>query len=243
MNKEKMDGVMPSYSPLYPNGSVYFDEYRRLSAYCSVNEEFIKSIVPAPLTSFSNRVELFLGVVTKIRGIRPYKEAGIAIPVKYKGITGTTVIEYVTSDEALCLGREPYGYPKKMADEVEFNEINERIYGHAKRYGKKFLSIDFHESTINKGIEREPYPQPRLEVKKIPGCDGKSWDVNKLIAMRFKAKTMEIKEGEAKVSFEKSDFDPFYKLSPVKVEYAIFSVCSFTLSPGEVVEDLLTVQK
>ena len=44
-------------------------------------------------------------------------EIAINAPVQWKGSAGnTTLIEYIDSDMGLLAGREPYGWPKKMAD-------------------------------------------------------------------------------------------------------------------------------
>jgi acetoacetate decarboxylase len=234
--------MMAIKSPLYPMPPYHYEEYRKLSAYCEAEEEAIRSIIPPPLEYVTNIFEVSIIDITKISGLRPYKEAAIAVPVKYKEMMGGHVAyEWTSTDDALCSGREIWGYPKKLLDKAELRVVGDNVYGNIWRKDVKIISINLRKRTKNK-IFKPPILQPRFQLKVIPRATGLGEDVKKIIRISVAGwlphNAASIKHGEATVSFERSEVDPLYKLKPIQVLAGVYAIGSFILNYGEEIADL-----
>jgi acetoacetate decarboxylase len=233
---------MQPKSVIYPSPPYLYEEYRKLSAFCEGNEKEIKRIIPSPFEYISNIFEVSIINITKISGLRPYMEAAMAVPVKYKDIIGGHVVyEWTSTDDALCAGREIWGYPKKLLDRAELIETQSKIYGNVWRKGVKILSINckIRKKTTN---FKPPILQPRLQLKIIPRANGIGDDIKKIIRIPVKGwlpyEATSLKTGETTVSFEESEADPLYKLMPLRVLNGVYAIGSFTLGYGEEIADL-----
>lgn len=231
---------MPVKSPLYPLPPFNFEKYVKLTAYCEAEKDKIKAIIPPPLEYVSSVFEVSVIDVVKISGLRPYKEAALVVPVKYKNVRGGHVAyEYTTTDDALCSGREIWGYPKKLVEEVKLSKHGDRVSGAAWRNGHRIISINLK---IGPKKIAMPKLQPRLQLKVIPRGDKAGEEMKKIIQVHFAGyqplEATSIKTGEATVSFEPSEDDPIYRLMPVKVLGGVFATGSFVLDYGEEIANL-----
>jgi len=229
-------------SDLYPLPPYKYEEYRKLSAYCEGNENEIRDLIPSPLEYVTNIFEVSIINITKISGLKPYMEAALAVPVKYKNnFGGHVAYEWTSTDDALCCGREIWGYPKKLLDRAELLEKENLIKGNVWRKGAKILSINFQIDTKHINFE-PPILQPRLQLKIIPRANGTGEDVKKIILIPVKGwlpyEATLLKTGKAAVSFEQSESDPLYRLMPIRVLSGAFAVGSFILDYGEELADL-----
>lgn len=229
--------VLPENSPLYPLLPYRYKDYEKISVFCKCSPEGIRKLLPSVLKPTSDIVEVFILKNHDIDGLKPYSEGGVVIPCEFNGISGGHVaFEWVTTDDALCAGREIWGFPKKIAD-VDFNYNEEYVSGKVSRDGKLLFDIKFNFEKIEINI---PKLQPRLIVKRIlsPGDDRLSIDqviCNEVENSKFS--TMET--GSAKLNIHKSKEDPIYLLGPFSILGATYSRGEFTLTYGKVVEDLL----
>lgn len=240
MSNERPYYIMPEYSPVYPKLPYYYRQYRRISIYCKGNEDAIREFLPKPLEYVNNQFEVFVLNNTEVEGLDNYQEAGIVITAKYKDIVGAYMAyEYVNSDDALLAGREIWGYPKKMAD-CSVTETEEKIVGICSRKGKEIIHAEF----VKDENAKFEIPQlfPRIQVKRIPRGDAPGCDVDKVFMMfgdtgnEFGA-MHEIVMGKGTVTFEKSEFDPLYKLGPAEIIGARFATGDFVLDYGKDITD------
>jgi len=142
--------------------------------------------------------------------------------------------EYVDTDEALCAGREIWGYPKKLA-EVEFNRESGFAQGKIIRKGKTIIDIalTFEDVEVN-----PPNLFPRLQVKRMPRADKYGMDMDQVILNEFVDSVIHTRQtGTAKVNWEYSSYDPIAELGPVEVLGGVFVIGDFTLTYGKIIED------
>ncbi|MGE3477811.1 MAG: acetoacetate decarboxylase family protein, partial [Rhodospirillaceae bacterium] len=160
----------------------------------------------------------------------------------YKNVLGGHVLyEYVTTDDALCGGREVWGYPKKLA-KVSFDEAPDgRIAASVERLGKTLIDAKF---TPGEAAFEKPSLQPRLQVKRIPRVDGEGFDVDQIIYNELASpKLHERTAGAATVALGGSPImDPLMELGVSRVVGAEFIVADFHLAYGRVYEDRLAAK-
>jgi acetoacetate decarboxylase len=110
----------PVFSPPYPPLPHHFSDVKTIQILCQAPKWAIKQALMSPLEPVGDgdMFVLLLGWTGDVeKGGYNVHEIAINAPVQWKGKAGnTTLIEYIDSDMGLLAGREPYGWPKKMAD-------------------------------------------------------------------------------------------------------------------------------
>ncbi len=228
--------VLPEYAPLYKQLPYHYKGYQKVSVYCRGKTEAISKFLPKEFEPVSDVFEVFVLKNHIIEGLDPYSEGGLIIPCKYKDKVGACMsFEYVDTDDALCAGREIWGYPKKLG-EIAFEESGQTIRGTVRRKGKTIIDIHFNESTVN---FKTPVMFPRLQVKRMPHPEKYGTDINWIIQNEFENAIIHKKVfGEATLTWEQSLDDPLYELGPIEVIGAVYVKGDFTLSYGKVLEKI-----
>lgn len=228
--------ILPEYSPLYPGLPYEYNDYQKVSVYCRGDRKTMQKFLPKEFEVLSDVFEVFVLKNNEIKGLDLYSEGGVVIPCSYKEIKGACVVfEYVNTDDALCAGREIWGYPKKLS-EVKFNQDGNLIKCGIVRRNKKIIDIEFKKSDTE---IKPPSLSPRLQVKRMPHPEVYGTDINKIIKnelknVRIKKKTY----GTATLNIEESSSDPLSELEIKEIIGAIYIEGAFTLTYGEIVEDL-----
>jgi acetoacetate decarboxylase len=120
--RKKGEDFIPSpiFSPPYPPLPHRFCDLKGISILCKAPKGAIKRAVMPPMEPAGDEETfvLILGWTLDVeKGGYNVHEVAINAPVKYKDKVGnTTLIEYIDSDMGLLAGREPFGWPKKMAE-------------------------------------------------------------------------------------------------------------------------------
>lgn len=228
--------ILPEYSPLFPRLPYEYKDYQKVSVYCKGESETLKRFLPKEFELISDIFEVFILQNNEIDGLDLYSEGGIVIPCSYKDQSGACVaFEYVDTDDALCAGREIWGYPKKLA-KVQFSQNNDSIKGMIERRGKKIIDIAFQRNDQQIEI---PNLSPRLQVKRMPHPETYGTDINKIIKNELQNTVIKKKVfGEAKLTMEQSAADPLYQLGVKEIVGAMYIEGAFTLTYGEVIDDL-----
>ena len=235
----------PDRSPLYKPLPRLYRDLRKLSVYARGNPEGIRRALPPELEPASDLVEFFVmhcpvvhDAADPVMGPRACSEGGVVLSARYKGeLAGHVAYEFVTTDDAMCGGREIIGYPKKFA-EVELVEKSSRIDGRVHRLGRDLIVVSFEAADVP--VEK-PVLQPRLQLKRIPRADGRGYDVNQIVRLQVgNANILERRSGRATLSVGgHPHMDPLTDLGITEVVGAEFIVGEFDLGYGEVVTDLL----
>jgi acetoacetate decarboxylase len=148
--------------------------------------------------------------------------------------------EYVTTDVAMALARELWGYPKKLAA-IGFEESKLGIVASVTRLGMPILRVDF--SFGGGEFEHRPNMMPRLQRKRVPRADGQGFDIDQIITNEVgDYQLLEFRPGAASVSLGASEADPLDELYPLESLGAEFVVANFSVGYCRVFEDLLQRQ-
>src|SRR5688572_27685120 len=109
---------IPLHNPLFPPSMQYgSNDAESLSILLQVEEAYVRKILaPTPFSFVSAHAWIEVVVLRSAWGIQPFCGGGIIIPARYHDtVGGYYAYCYIDTDEALALGREPFGYPKKYA--------------------------------------------------------------------------------------------------------------------------------
>ena len=122
------------------------------------------------------------------------------------------------------------GYPKKIA-KIELAIEKDQIKGAVYREGLRLIDVSCN--LIN-DVEKTPqvpevpiYPHLLLQV--IPKAEGPGVFIKRVIVRDTSvvSKITMKKFGNASISFGKSEYDPIYRLLPIKVLGATFTISDF----------------
>lgn len=229
--------ILPEYSPLYSTVPYHYKNYHRISAICRGHQEVIQKFLPQSFEYVSDVFEVFILNNETIEGLAPYAEGGLVIPCRYKEHVGAYMaFEYVNTDEALCAGREIWGYPKKLAQVTYEEREDGTIRGTIVRKGKTIIDLTFEQG------DQEVHPPqlfPRLQIKRMPRADRYGTDMDQVILNEFYDTAIHQRQtGKATVNWEYSSFDPLAELGPVEVLGGIFTVGDFSLTYGKVIDEI-----
>ena len=227
---------MPEFSPLYPEPPYEFKDTDVIYIYGKCNGEALKEYLPEPLDYVSNTIRFGVHHNRNIEGLSSYRGGTIHVPVKYNDIVGGTLLnEWVTEDDALAVGRELWGYPKKIGS-VSLRETADGMLGTVERKGETIFQASFTPTDT----EFEPEKlMPRLQVRRIPSVERSSEDTLQVIKMGGSINNgkdghpgLTIHDestgtGEVELGHE---LEP---LGPIEVVGATYSNRSFSLDYGE----------
>ena len=113
-----MSNNIPIHNPLFPPSMEYGSEdAESLSVLLEVDEANVRRILaPTPFDYVSAHVWVEVIALRSAWGVQPFCGGGVIIPARYHDtIGGYYAYCYIDTDDALALGREPFGYPKKFA--------------------------------------------------------------------------------------------------------------------------------
>lgn len=249
MSPSRRPFTLPDRSPLFKPPPRHYKGYRKLSLYCEASLAGIRKALPQDFETASSIIEVFVMNCPEVHdlanpemGPRAYLEGGVVVQARYKNVLGGHVLyEYVTTDDALCGGREVWGYPKKLAN-VAFDEAADgSIAASVERLGKTLIDAQF---TPGAAAFERPVLQPRLQVKRIPRCDGEGWDVDQIIYNELASPKLHRQvTGTATLALGGSPImDPLMELGVSRVIGAAFIVADFHLAFGRVFEDRLAAK-
>lgn len=229
--------TMPDAAPLYETVPIEYKGFRKLSVLCKANEEGIRKLLPTVFTPVGNVIEVFLMNVVNVKGLDPYMEGGIVIPCSCDGTVGAHVaFEYVTDDASMAIGREIWGYPKKLSL-MTFEEKGNRVHSTLSRRGTTLIDIDFEKNPSKKDYPR-PQMQPRLQLKRFVRADGQGYDMDQIILNQLQGAVVhEQYLGDAKVTLNSSKEDPLGAFGPLEVVGAEFIVSDFVLGYGKIFKE------
>jgi acetoacetate decarboxylase len=236
---------MPVFSPeLVPPPYIYKDN-RMLNILFRSDADVIESLVPYPLKAdLSQPLLFYIGrLVIANYASFTYNEAAVAVPVlDPDGKPGFyPLVLYLNHPNPIVGGREIYGYPKKEAEQISFDERNGVIYASVTRYGVKIIQAAFEVQQKVDPIPPRP-TNPWYLLKYIPpAVKNAPPDVLKLIGMGFDPYILrELKVGQGTLEFGRAPDDIFLTKIPIReVVYSEFIVSDFSMDDAWVVHDYL----
>lgn len=171
---------MPEFSPLYPEPPHHFKDTHTIAVYGRGDEDGIREFLPDALEYVSDKIRFGIYDNREIDGLSPYFGATIHVQAAYNGTAGGTLLnEWVTEDDVMAVGRELWGYPKKIG-EISYEETGDTITGSATQDGENIFSATFEPADVDFKPESM---MPRLQVKRIPSGDSTVEGIEQIIKM------------------------------------------------------------
>jgi hypothetical protein len=232
----------PVFSPPYPPLPHHFSDLKTIQILCQAPKGAIKRALMQPLEAVgdADMFVLLLGWTGDVeKGGYNVHEIAINAPVRWKGQSGnTTLIEYIDSDMGLLAGREPYGWPKKMADITWTQTATGWTITANKLKDQGSIPLMKIEYTISKSTPVVKWPDmgPIMLIRRTPNASLATPAIGELICLgcnapKAKADTpLEIppgpkdSKGSATVQFFDGPHDPLTFFGPIKVLDAKMSV-------------------
>jgi acetoacetate decarboxylase len=112
---------IPVHAPLYTPTLTYgSNDCESLCVLVEVGEAEVRELLdPTPFDYLAPYAWVEVVVLNDTFGVAPFASGGVVVPARHvpSGVDGGYyAFCYIDTDEALALGREPFGYPKKYAN-------------------------------------------------------------------------------------------------------------------------------
>jgi acetoacetate decarboxylase len=234
---------------------VFFDAEMAM-VFFRTDPQVIKQIVPEPLKpSAEPSAMAFVARYPKTNFGSVYNEAGLFITVEHAGEPGGYCLAMpVTEDMALIGGRETFGFPKKIADEISLERTENGVQGRCVRRGVELmnLSMPFKEE-----VEAEKAAEMmRALTSQEPGEGWKAISYNfkffqspRLTDFDYKPRLVKQAttfkpSSKIKLSFsfdlklKSSDTDPLAEIPVKQPLMGLYGIFNNTMHPGEVIAEV-----
>lgn len=224
--------ALPQRAPLYQAPPFDYKAFSKVSVFCRVDEADIRAALPAPFKPRGDVIEFFIMDVPEGGALGSYAEGGIVVPMSYRGRPGGHVLyEIVTNDDSMAVGREVWGYPKKMG-EVEWKATETSVSASLSRRGVSLIEIDFKAEgpTFEK-----PALHPRFQTRIIPSPEQSAVQTQIIENSLGQFKTIRHSFGTAEIKVGGSAGDPFGDLRIREIVGAEMIVADFVLGYGKIV--------
>jgi acetoacetate decarboxylase len=240
----------PVFSPPYPPLPHHFSDLKTIQILCQAPKGAVKRALMQPLepSGDGDLFVLLLGWTGDVeKGGYNVHEIAINAPVQWKGSAGnTTLIEYIDSDMGLLAGREPYGWPKKMADITWTETATGWKITANKQKDQGGIPLMKIEYTVSKSALEVKWPEmnPIYLVRRTPNASPSTPAIGELICLgcnapKAKASTPLVipagpkdTRGTATVQFFDGPHDPLTFFGPIKVLDAKMSVIDGEMGGG-----------
>ena len=220
-----------------------------LTVYFATKPEVVERLLPPPLKPATLPVgAIFVANYPRTNFGVEYLESALFLLAQHNDEEGVFCLAMpVTNDIALILGREVFGYPKKMGD-IYFEREGNDVRGWTERHGIRFLEIKakltgkFNDAIAQQMMTESIESNPDVVVynfKYFPAPERDGFDYNpRLIKEVVTRKPKSIEMGEAELIIQPSDHDPWCDVEIVRVLGAIYTVGDNTMLPGSVVAEV-----
>jgi acetoacetate decarboxylase len=229
------------------NGEFYDAEV--LTVFFETKQEVVEKLLPSPLKPAALPVgAAFVANYPRTNFGVTYLESALSLLAQYNGEEGVFCLAMpVTDDIALILGREVFGYPKKIA-RINLEREGNDVKGWTERHGIRFFEVKakltgkFNDAIAQQMITQRMKTNPDVVVynfKYFPAPEGEGFDYNpRLVKEVVTRKPKSIEMGEAELVLRPSDHDPWCDVEIVRVLGALYTIGDNTMLPGSVVADV-----
>lgn len=229
------------------NGEFYDAEV--LTVFFETKQEVVERLLPSPLKPAALPMgAAFVANYPRTNFGVTYLESALFLLAQYNGEEGVFCLAMpVTDDIALILGREVFGYPKKIA-RINLEREGNDVTGWTERHGIRFFEVKakltgkFNDAIAQQMITQRMKTNPDVIVynfKYFPAPEGEGFDYNpRLVKEVVTRKPKSTEMGEAELILRPSDHDPWCDVEIVRVLGALYTVGDNTMLPGSVVADV-----
>lgn len=236
----------------YQQTAQFFDA-EMLTVYFETKPEIVKQLLPPPLNPGPMPVAgVFVANYPKTNFGVTYSESALFLQAEFDGEEGAYCLAMpVTDDMALILGREVFGYPKKLAN-ISLEREGQEVKGWTERRGTRFLEVrakltgTFNDEAAQKMMLENMGTEPDLVVfnfKYFPSPERTGFDYNpRLVKEVVQIRPTSLQMGEAELVLHPSDHDPWADVEVVRVLGAVYTIGNNTMLPGSVVAEVDQIQ-
>lgn len=223
-----------------------FYDIEMLMAFFITKPEVVRRILPPPLKPAAMPLGyVFVANYPRTDFGVAYLESALYLAADFNGETGRYCLSMpVTNDIALILGREIFGYPKKMAT-IHLKRDGNEVEGWTERHGVRLVDLrarltgtsndEAAMGTIKARLDSNP-DSVTFNYKYFQAPDGKGFDYEPRLVrevVRLSRKSVEF--AQAEVILGSSDHDPWGEIEIVRVLGAAYITGNLTMLPGAVV--------
>ena len=235
--------------------SIYKETYdfydaEMLTVFWETKPEIVKRLLPDPLKPAKKPIALaFVANYPRTNFGVSYLESALFLRAEFNGEEGNYCLAMpVTNDMALILGREMFGYPKKIAN-INFNRREKDVKGLTERHGVRFFEV---KAKLTGKLNTEDAPSILAQVfsvgstsmvttfnfKYFPAPEGNGFDFHpRLVREEVEFRPSVIEVGEAEILLRPSKYDPWVEVEIVRVLGAIYTVGNNSMRKGKVVAE------
>ena len=236
----------------YQQTAQFFDA-EMLTVYFETKPEVVKQLLPPPLNPGPMPVAgVFVANYPKTNFGVTYSESALFLQAEFDGEEGAYCLAMpVTDDMALILGREVFGYPKKLAN-ISLERKGQEVEGWTERRGTRFLEVrakltgTFNDEAAQKMMLENMGTELDLVVynfKYFPCPERTGFDYNpRLVKEVVQIRPTSLQMGEAELVLQPSDHDPWADVEVVRVLGAVYTIGNNTMLPGSVVAEVDQIQ-
>lgn len=220
-----------------------------LTIYFETTTSVVEKLLPPPLEPASPPLGIvFVANYPSTNFGLKYRESGLFLRAAFQGDEGVYCLSMpVTDDMALILGREIFGYPKKIG-QIHLQRSGENVEGWTERHGVRFLDIkarltgkfkDEYTQKVMASVLQPPMDPIIYNFKYFPAPERVGYDYNpRLVKGVVNIRPKQVEIGEAEITLRSSDHDPWGDVDVVRVLGAVYTIGDNTMQPGSVVAEV-----
>lgn len=221
-------------------------------AFWLTRPEIVERLLPPPLkTADLLLAAAFIANYPRTSFGPPYQEGALFLLAQYQEVLGSYCLAMpVTDDMAMAGGRERFGFPKKMAHQIQLNQAGGETMGFVERRGVRFFELEFRpdEQVVEESFKTliqqtlafdQETGSGTYLFKSFSAPDDQLFDYPpRLIRQNtiFRPKTIEW--GQAKVILSPSDCDPWVEVEVVTLIGGMRFVGDITMLSGQVLAEV-----
>ena len=230
-----------------------FPNAEMLIATFETDPDVARQILPKPLTfSKDNLARAFVARYPETNFGCVYNEGALFLNCEFRGERGSYCLSMpVDDDMALIGGRETYGYPKKMADQITLENDDVSVIGSVTRKGTEILRIECtlggdapDDAMAGFGFPTKDWnDQPCQKLisflfKHFPSAGGKSFDyfprlIREPVLFRPAGA---LQTGTGSVTLKSTPVDPLGEIVVGPIKSMFYGKFHNTMLPGKVVK-------
>jgi acetoacetate decarboxylase len=197
-----MTNNIPIHNPLFPPSMEYgSDDAESVSVLVEVDETAVRRLLkPTPFSFISAHAWIEVIALRTAWGVESFCGGGVIVPARYRDtVGGFYAFCYIDTDDALALGREPFGYPKKYA-RSHLQKTGRAVTGSMKRKDAVIevsVVVTGSDMTLTADVPRYPH----LLLQTFPSAETTEALLTRVIARNTSQTARMVSEaGEAAVT-------------------------------------------
>jgi acetoacetate decarboxylase len=226
-----------------------FYDAEMLTVYFETTTSVVEKLLPPPLEPASAPLGIVFVANYPSTSFRvKYLESALFLRAAFQGDEGSYCLSMpVTDDMAMILGREIFGYPKKIGH-IHLQRSGENVEGWTERHGVRFLDIkarltgkfkDEYTQKVMASVLQPPMDPIIYNFKHFPAPERVGFDYNpRLVREVVNLRPKQVEIGEAELTLRSSDHDPWGDVDVVRVLGAVYTIGDNTMQPGSVVAEV-----